>query len=138
MKNDKQYLKIAEIWAESSSAKKLKVGAVIVKDATIISDGYNGTPRGFDNICEDNNGNTHPYVLHAEANAITKLAKSNHSSNGATLYTLVSPCLECAKLIIQSGIIRVVFAQPYRLLDGINLLDQAGIEIEYLNLKEEE
>lgn len=129
-----QYLKIAQIWAESSSATKLKVGAVVVKDSTIISDGYNGTPRGFDNSCEDENGNTFPHVLHAEANAITKLAKSTQSSSGSTLYTLVSPCLECAKLIIQSGIVRVVYAQEYRLLDGIQLLHKAGIELKQINI----
>lgn len=133
MKNDVQYLKIAKVWSESSSATRLKVGAIIVKDQTIISDGYNGTPRGFDNTCEGEDGQTLPYVMHAESNAITKLAKSNNSSNGATLYTLVSPCFECAKLIIQAGIIRVVYASRYRKSDGLILLKQAGVELEYID-----
>lgn len=134
-KHDIQYLKIAQIWAENSHAKRLKVGAIIVKDNTIIADGYNGTPRGFENECEDENGNTKRYVLHAEANAITKLAQSNNSSKDATIYTLVSPCIECSKLIIQSGIKRVVYAEDYRLPEGIDLLKKAGIEVEQLTIK---
>lgn len=133
-KHDVQYLKIARIWAENSHAKRLKVGAIIVKDNTIISDGYNGTPRGFENECEDENGNTKQYVLHAEANAITKLAQSNNSSKDATIYTLVSPCVECSKLIIQSGIKRVVYAEEYRLTEGIELLKKAGIEVEKITI----
>lgn len=129
-KHDIQYLKIAHIWAENSHAKRLKVGAIIVKDNTIIADGYNGTPRGFENECEDENGNTKQYVLHAEANAITKLAQSNNSSKDATIYTLVSPCIECSKLIIQSGIKRVVYAEDFRLTEGIDLLKKAGIEVD--------
>lgn len=134
LKHDIQYLKIAQIWAENSYAKRLKVGAIIVKDSTIIADGYNGTPRGFENECEDENGNTKQYVLHAEANAITKLAQSNNSSKDATIYTLVSPCIECSKLIIQSGIKRVVYAEDYRLPEGIDLLKKAGIEVEKITI----
>lgn len=133
-KHDIQYLKIAQIWAENSHAKRLKVGAIIVKDNTIIADGYNGTPRGFENECEDENGNTKRYVLHAEANAITKLAQSNNSSKDATIYTLVSPCIECSKLIIQSGIKRVVYAEDYRLPEGIDLLKKAGIEVDKIKI----
>ena len=133
-KFDKQYLRIAQIWSENSYAKRLKVGAIIVKDQMIISDGYNGTPQGFKNICEDNNGNTHPYVLHAEANAITKVAQSTNSSKDATLYTLVSPCMECSKLIIQAGIKRVVYAEEYRITEGIDLLRQAGIVVDKIEL----
>ncbi|MFO7657732.1 MAG: dCMP deaminase family protein [Bacteroidales bacterium] len=126
---DRRYLEMAQIWAENSYCERRKVGALIVKDKMIISDGYNGTPAGFENICEDENDKTKPYVLHAEANAITKVAKSNNSSEGATLYITSSPCLECAKLIIQSGIIRVVYSEQYRTQDGIELLKRAGIEI---------
>lgn len=133
-KFDKQYLRMAQIWSENSYAKRLKVGAIIVKDQMIISDGYNGTPRGFQNICEDDNGNTHPYVLHAEANAITKVAQSTNSSKDATLYTLVSPCMECSKLIIQAGIKRVVYAEEYRITEGIDLLRQAGIVVDQIEL----
>ena len=133
-KFDKQYLRIAQIWSENSYAKRLKVGAIIVKDQMIISDGYNGSPRGFQNICEDDNGNTHPYVLHAEANAITKVAQSTNSSKDATLYTLVSPCMECSKLIIQAGIKRVVYAEEYRITEGIDLLRQAGIVVDKIEL----
>lgn len=133
-KFDKQYLRIAQIWSENSYAKRLKVGAIIVKDQMIISDGYNGTPRGFQNICEDDNGNTHPYVLHAEANAITKVAQSTNSSKDATLYTLISPCMECSKLIIQAGIKRVVYAEEYRITEGIDLLRQAGIVVDQIEL----
>ena len=127
---DRRYMKMAEIWAENSYCKRRKVGALIVKDKTIISDGYNGTPSGFENICEDENGVTKPYVLHAEANAITKVAKSGNSSNDATLYVTASPCVECAKLIIQAGIKRVVYRDAYRITDGIDLLRRAGIEVE--------
>ncbi len=127
---DQRYLKMAEIWAQNSYCKRRQVGALIVKEKMIISDGYNGTPSGFENICEDENNKTKPYVLHAEANAITKVAKSNNSSDGATLYVTSSPCLECSKLIIQAGIKRVVFTENYRLEDGINLLRRANIEVE--------
>ena len=133
-KHDLQYLRMAQIWAENSHAKRLKVGAIIVKDNTIIADGYNGTPKGFENECEDQDGNTKLYVLHAEANAISKIAKSNNSSEGATIYTLVSPCMECAKLIIQSGIKRVVYAEDYRLIDGVDLLCQAGITVDRISI----
>ncbi|MFN8256930.1 MAG: dCMP deaminase family protein [Bacteroidales bacterium] len=126
---DRRYLEMAKIWAENSYCKRRKVGALLVKDKMIISDGYNGTPSGFENICEDENDQTKPYVLHAEANAITKVAKSNNSSEGSTLYVTSSPCLECAKLIIQAGIKRVVFTEKYRLEDGIRLLERAGIQI---------
>lgn len=125
---DGRYLRMARIWAENSYCARRKVGAIIVKDKMIISDGYNGTPSGFENVCEDDSGVTKPYVLHAEANAITKVARSNNSSNGATLYVTASPCLECAKLIIQSGIRRVVFNELYRIADGIDLLRRAGVE----------
>ncbi len=126
---DKSYLKMASIWADNSYCNRRKVGALIVKDRMIISDGYNGTPCGFDNVCEDEHGFTYPYVLHAEANAITKVAKSNNSSNGATLYVTAAPCLECAKLIIQAGIVRLVYRDDYRIMDGIELLQRAGIEV---------
>ena len=126
---DQRYLKMALIWAQNSYCKRRKVGALLVKEKMIISDGYNGTPSGFENICENENNQTKPYVLHAEANAITKVAKSNNSSEGATLYVTSSPCLECAKLIIQAGIKRVVFTENYRVEDGINLLRRANIEV---------
>ncbi len=126
---DRRYLKMAAIWSQNSYCKRRKVGALLVKDKMIISDGYNGTPSGFENVCEDENDCTKPYVLHAEANAITKVAKSNNSSEGATLYVTSSPCLECSKLIIQAGIKRVVFTENYRLDDGINLLKRANIEV---------
>lgn len=125
---DSRYLRMAQIWAENSYCRRRKVGAIIVKDQMIISDGYNGTPSGFENVCEDDNNSTKPYVLHAEANAITKVARSNNSSDGATLYVTASPCVECSKLIIQSGIKRVVYNEEYRLTDGIKLLQRAGIE----------
>ena len=128
-KFDHSYLEMAEIWAQNSYCKRRKVGALLVKDRMIISDGYNGTPSGFENICEED-GVTKPYVLHAEANAITKVAKSGKSSEGATLFVTASPCLECAKLIIQSGIKRVVYRDEYRITDGIDLLRRAGIEVE--------
>lgn len=125
---DKRYLRMAAIWAENSYCQRRKVGAILVKDKMIISDGFNGTPAGFENVCEDESGLTKPYVLHAEANAITKVACSNNSSENSTLYVTASPCLECAKLIIQSGIKRVVFKDLYRLPDGIDLMQRAGIE----------
>lgn len=127
---------MAKIWAENSYCKRRKVGALIVKNQMIISDGYNGTPSGFENQCEDENNQTYPYVLHAEANAITKVAKSTNNSEGATLYVTTSPCMECAKLIIQSGIKRVVFSELYHNNDGIQLLQRAGIEVLHLPLYE--
>ena len=133
---DRRYLKMAAIWAQNSYCKRRKVGALLVKDKMIISDGYNGTPSGFENECEDENNITKAYVLHAEANAITKVAKSGNSSQGATLYVTSSPCLECSKLIIQAGIKRVVFSENYRLEDGINLLKRADIEVEQIDLGE--
>jgi dCMP deaminase len=127
---DQRYLKMADIWSQNSYCKRRKVGALLVKDKMIISDGYNGTPSGFENECEDEENKTKTYVLHAEANAITKVAKSGNSSLGATLYVTSSPCIECSKLIIQAGIKRVVFTENYRLEDGINLLKRANIEVE--------
>ncbi|MBO5602398.1 MAG: dCMP deaminase family protein [Prevotella sp.] len=135
-KLDARYLRMAQIWAENSYCVRRKVGALVVKEKMIISDGYNGTPSGFENICEDENNVTKPYVLHAEANAITKLARSSNNSDGATLYVTASPCIECAKLIIQAGIKRVVYGEKYRLEDGINLLKRAGIEVIYKNVNE--
>ncbi|MDO5395931.1 MAG: dCMP deaminase family protein [Bacteroidales bacterium] len=129
---DRRYLRMSRIWAENSYCRRRQVGAIIVKDKMIISDGYNGTPVGFENVCEDENGLTKPYVLHAEANAITKVARSNNSSDGATLYVTASPCLECAKLIIQAGIRRVVFSELYRITDGVELLERAGVECVHL------
>ena len=126
---DQRYLRMAAIWAENSYCQRRQVGALIVKEKMIISDGYNGTPSGFENVCEDENGLTKPYVLHAEANAITKIARSGNNSDGATLYVTDSPCIECAKLIIQAGIRRVVYARQYRLTDGIELMRRAGIEL---------
>lgn len=120
---------MAGIWAQNSYCKRRQVGALLVKNKMIISDGYNGTPSGFENECEDENNVTKAYVLHAEANAITKVARSNNSSDGATLYVTSSPCIECSKLIIQAGIVRVVFSENYRMEDGINLLKRAGIEV---------
>jgi len=125
---DKRYLRMAAIWAENSYCRRRQVGAILVKGQMIISDGFNGTPAGFENVCEDSSGMTKPYVLHAEANAITKVARSNNSSQGSTLYVTASPCLECAKLIIQAGISRVVFNELYRITDGIELLTRAGVE----------
>ena len=130
---DQRYLRMARIWAENSYCQRRKVGALVVKDKMIISDGYNGTPSGFENVCEDADNVTKPYVLHAEANAITKLARSNNNSDGSTLYITDSPCIECAKLIIQAGIKRVVFAQKYRLVDGRELLQRANIELLHIN-----
>lgn len=132
---DYRYLRMARIWAENSYCRRRQVGALVVKDKMIISDGYNGTPSGFENVCEDETGTTFPYVLHAEANAITKLARSSNNSDGATLYVTASPCIECAKLIIQSGIRRVVYAEKYRLTDGIDLLEKAGVKVEYKALE---
>ena len=137
-KFDHSYLEMASVWAKNSYCKRRQVGALLVKDRMIISDGYNGTPSGFENICEDENNVTKPYVLHAEANAITKLARSNNNSSGATLYVTASPCLECSKLIIQSGIRRVVYGEEYRLADGIELLRRANIEVKFINLNEHE
>ena len=131
-KFDDKYMEMAAVWATNSYCKRRQVGALLVKDRMIISDGYNGTPSGFENVCEDENGVTKPYVLHAEANAISKIAKSGNSALDATLYVTASPCLECAKLIIQSGIRRVVYRDEYRLTDGIDLLRRAGIEVEKL------
>lgn len=125
---DRRYLRMAGIWAENSYCQRRKVGAIIVKNSMIISDGFNGTPSGFENVCEDESGATKPYVLHAEANAITKVARSNNSSEGSTLYVTASPCVECAKLIIQAGIRRVVFSELYRITDGVDLLRRAGVE----------
>lgn len=132
---DSRYLRMAFVWAENSYCKRRKVGAILVKDKMIISDGYNGTPSGFDNICEDETDVTFPYVLHAEANAITKVACSNNSSEGSTLYVTTSPCMECSKLIIQSGIKRVVYSELYRIQDGLELLKKAGIECVHLEIK---
>lgn len=126
---DNRYMRMARIWAENSYCQRRQVGALLVKDKMIISDGYNGTPSGFENNCENDEGLSKPYVLHAEANAITKVARSSNSSDGATLYVTASPCIECAKLIIQAGIKRVVYGEKYRLVDGIELLERAGIEL---------
>ena len=131
-KFDKRYMRMASIWAENSYCERRKVGALVVKDKMIISDGYNGTPSGFENICEDENNVSKPYVLHAEANALTKVARSHNSSDGATLYVTASPCMECAKLIIQSGIKRVVYGEKYRIMDGVELLERAGVIVEYM------
>lgn len=144
MNNDKQfkldlrYLRMAKIWSENSYCRRRQVGCLVVKDKMIISDGYNGTPSGFENVCEDENNVTHPYVLHAEANAITKLARSSNNSDGATLYVTDSPCIECSKLIIQAGIKRVVYAKEYRLTDGLDLLRRANIEVIHINPDEYE
>lgn len=133
---DKRYMRMAAVWAENSYCQRRQVGALLVKDKMIISDGFNGTPAGFENCCEDPDGRTYPYVLHAEANAITKVAKSNNSSDGATLYVTSSPCIECAKLIIQAGIIRVVYADNYRLDDGLQLLHRAGIKVDFVDINQ--
>ncbi len=135
---DERYLRMARIWAENSYCSRRKVGALLVKDKMIISDGYNGTPSGFPNCCEGEDGRTLPYVLHAEANAITKVARSNNSSLGSTLYVSTSPCMECSKLIIQAGIKRVVFSELYRVTDGLELLRQANIECIHLPLDDNE
>lgn len=131
---DQRYVRMAFIWAENSYCKRRQVGALIVKDKRIISDGYNGTPSGFENVCEDENNRTKNYVLHAEANAITKIARSNNNADGATLYITDEPCIECSKLIIQAGIKRVVYAREYRLHEGIKLLKEANIEISQINI----
>ena len=129
---DNRYLRMACIWSENSYCTRRQVGALIVKDKMIISDGYNGTPSGFENFCEDENDVTFPYVLHAEANAITKIARSGNNSQDSTLYVTDSPCIECAKLIIQAGIKRVVYKRAYRLTDGVDLLLKAGIEVTHM------
>jgi dCMP deaminase len=126
---DKSYLEMATVWAKNSYCKRRQVGALIVKNRMIISDGYNGTPSGFDNVCEDETGKTLAYVLHAEANAITKIAKSGNNSEGATMYVTTAPCLECSKLIIQAGIKRLVYRDSYRITDGIDLLKKVGVEV---------
>lgn len=133
---DLRYMRMARIWAENSYCERRKVGALIVKNKMIISDGYNGTPSGFENKCEDENYQSKPYVLHAEANAITKVARSHNSSDNATLYVTASPCIECSKLIIQAGIKRVVYGEEYRIMDGVDLLKRAGIEV--MLLKDDE
>ena len=130
---DKRYMRMALIWAENSYCVRRQVGALIVKDNRIISDGYNGTPAGFENICEDDENKSKPYVMHAEANAITKVARSHNSSEGATIYITASPCIECAKLIIQAGIRRVVYGEPYRIMDGLDLLERAGIQVDFID-----
>ena len=131
-------MRMAHIWAENSYCQRRKVGALIVKDKMIISDGFNGTPAGFENICEDEDGLTKPYVLHAEANAITKIARSSNNSDGATMYVTASPCIECAKLIVQAGIKRVIYSEKYRLTDGIDLLERAGVEVVHLPMENNE
>ena len=137
-KFDQRYLQMARVWAQNSYCQRRQVGALVVKQGMIISDGYNGTPSGFENVCEDSGNVTKPYVLHAEANAITKLARSSNNSDGSTLYVTASPCIECSKLIIQAGIKRVVYGEKYRLDDGIKLLERAHIETIYLNPDEHE
>ena len=129
---DQRYMRMARIWAENSYCVRRKVGALLIKDKMIISDGYNGTPSGFENICEDENNVSKPYVLHAEANAISKIARSHNSSDNSTLYVTASPCIECAKLIIQAGIKRVVYGEKYRIMDGVELLERANIEVVFL------
>ena len=133
---DKRYLRMAAVWAENSYCKRRQVGALIVRDQMIISDGYNGTPSGFENVCEDENNVTKPYVLHAEANAITQAPASSNSSKDATIYVTSAPCIECAKLIIQSGIKRVVYSEKYRVEDGCNLLRRAGVIIDYIEIND--
>lgn len=135
---DKRYMRMARIWAENSYCERRKVGALLVKDKMIISDGFNGTPSGFENNCEDENNVSKPYVLHAEANAISKVARSSNSSDGATLYVTASPCMECSKLIIQAGIKKVVYGEKYRIMDGVELLERAGIEVVFLDNLENE
>lgn len=135
---DKRYLRMAKIWSENSYCRRRKVGAILVKDKMIISDGYNGTPSGFPNVCEDEDGLTLPFVLHAEANAITKVARSGNSSEGSTLYVSTSPCMECSKLIIQAGIKRVVFSELYRITDGLELLEKVGVETVHIPLDAKE
>lgn len=133
-KYDKAYLKMALEWGELSYCKRRKVGALIVKDKMIISDGYNGTPTGFENFCEDDQGYTKWYVLHAEANAIAKVSSSTQSTNGATLYITLSPCKECCKLIFQSGIKRVVYNKKYRDTSGLEFLEKAGVETCFVSI----
>mgnify|MGYP003433751408 CR=1 FL=1 len=137
-KRDYLYMRMARTWSENSYCVRRKVGAILVKDQMIISDGYNGTPSGFENICEDENNVSKPYVLHAEANAITKVARSHNNSEGATIYVTTSPCIECSKLIIQAGIVRVVYSEEYHVTDGLDLLRRAGVEVCHLPLKENE
>ena len=132
---DKRYIRMAAIWSENSYCQRRQVGALIVKDKMIISDGYNGTPSGFENVCEED-GVTKPYVLHAEANAITKVAKSANNCDGSTLYITAAPCIECSKLIIQAGIRRVVYSEDYRSEEGLNLLRRVGIECVQYELNE--
>lgn len=132
LRYDKAYLRMATSWAKLSHCSRKQVGALIVKDDMIISDGYNGTPSGFDNCCEDNNGETHWYVLHAEANAILKVAKSTNDARGATLYLTLSPCKDCSKLILQAGIERVVFVKKYKDSEGVDFLEAAGVQIEQI------
>lgn len=135
---DLRYLRMAKIWSENSYCERRKVGALIVRDKMIISDGYNGTPSGFENVCEDENNVTKPYVLHAEANAISKIARSSNNSEGSTLYVTDSPCIECSKLIIQAGIKRVIYGREYRITDGIDLLKRAGIEVVKIPIEDED
>lgn len=129
LRYDRAYMRMAHEWAKLSHCERKQVGALIVKDKMIIADGYNGTPSGFPNVCENDEGETHWYVLHAEANAITKLAKSSNSAQGATLYITLSPCRECAKLIHQAGIVRVVYSSAYKDPSGLEFLNQAGVQI---------
>jgi dCMP deaminase len=132
LRYDKAYLRMAQEWAKLSHCKRKQVGAIIVKDRMIISDGYNGTPTGFKNCCEDEDGYTKWYVLHAEANAITKVASSTQSCRGATLYVTLSPCTDCSKLIHQAGIVRVVYSQAYKDCSGLDFLEKAGVELVYI------
>lgn len=132
LKHDRAYLKMAETWGQLSYCERKKVGALIVKDRMIISDGYNGTPSGFENVCEDEDHYTKWYVLHAEANAILKVAASTQSSKGATLYITLSPCKECSKLIHQSGIVRVVYSRAYKDVTGLDFLKKAGVALQHL------
>lgn len=134
LKYHKTYLKMAMEWSTLSCCGRKKVGAIIVKDGMIISDGFNGTPKGFPNDCEDANGNTYWYVLHAEANAILKVAKSSQSTDGATLYVTYSPCKDCSKLIVQSGIKRVIYGEEYRDVAGLVILREAGVDILKLDI----
>lgn len=136
LRYDKAYLRLAREWGKLSHCKRKQVGALIVKDGIIISDGYNGSPTGFPNECEDQNGNTKWYVLHAEANAITKVAKTNNNAQGSTLYITLSPCKECSKLILQAGIKRVVYTQAYKDQEGVEFLRSAGVEIEQIDIDE--
>ena len=133
-KYDKAYLRMAKTWGELSYCKRKKVGALIVKDRMIISDGYNGTPSGFENVCEDEEHYTKWYVLHAEANAIAKVSGSTQSTKGATLYITLSPCRECSKLIFQSGITRVVYSKKYKDLSGIEFLIKSGVSADFIEI----